>query len=137
LLERRAQPRSRLAAGHRRRRRAAALTAASTARDFAGLGTKVRAWRRHDVIPGLGLLQVAATTPHHLVSGRAQSPAALILHARVKAWPRTDGTHLQNGLGKTLGWVRSRVDPGIRRPSWLAADQWLGCSTAPVGTTPV
>jgi hypothetical protein len=58
LMGRRAQPRSRLAAGHRRRRRAAALTAASTARDFAGLGTKVRAWRRHDVIPGLGLLQV-------------------------------------------------------------------------------
>ena len=63
--------------------------------------------------------------------------ATLILHARVKARPRRDGTHLQNGRGTTLGWERSRVGPGIRRPSWLAADQWLGCSTAPVGTTPV
>jgi hypothetical protein len=41
VRERRAQPRSRLAEGHRRRRREAALTAASTALCFVGRGEEV------------------------------------------------------------------------------------------------
>src|SRR5215204_1691495 len=43
----------------------------------------------------------------------------LIFHARVKARPRSDGTHLRKRNPKTQARLRSRVCPGSRRPSWL------------------
>src|SRR5258705_9062222 len=51
----------------------------------------------------------AATTPHHLVSGRARLPGTQIFHARVKARPKEDGTHLRKRFLQTPGWVRSAV----------------------------
>src|SRR6478609_4108620 len=66
----------------------------------------------------------AATTPHHLVSGRARLPGTQIFHARVKARPKEDGTHLRKRFLQTPGWVRSRVCPRLRQPFIVR-----GCST--------
>src|SRR5260370_35633161 len=73
----------------------------------------------------------------YLVVGPGHEPGTLIFHARVKARPSKDGTHLQKRCEQTIGWARSHVCPGSRRPSWRAAVQRLGCSTAPFGTTPL
>ena len=115
VRERRAEPRSRLAAGHRRRRREAALTAASTTRCWRCRDEGWRVWRQGD--PGLGRERAMRQRPHHLVSGRVRKPGTLIFHAWVKARPRRDGTHLRSGVVRTLGWVRSHVCPRSPRPS--------------------
>jgi len=67
--QRRAQPRSRLAAGHRRRRREAALTAASPALGWS-VGTIGRETERRDMILDWACASIR-WEPHHLVSGRA------------------------------------------------------------------
>lgn len=58
--------------------------------------------------------------PHNLVSGpdrrRRRWSNTLILHARVKARPRQDGTLLRKRC-EHPGWARSHVCPGSRRPS--------------------
>src|SRR3954454_18181952 len=67
---RRAQPRSRLAAGHRRRRRAAVLTAASTAPCYPGSGG-----RRHS--PPLTQLLVTTETPRHQIASSRDARLAM------------------------------------------------------------
>ncbi len=72
---RRAQPRSRLAAGHRRRRRAAVLTAVSTASGSGQVGARlILPW------PAIGLLahHHRPTDARHLVGERAGGELALL-----------------------------------------------------------
>src|ERR1700756_2532468 len=72
---RRAQPRSRLAAGHRRRRRAAVLTAVSTASGSSQLGARLSLpW------PAIGLLahHHRPTDARHFVGERAGGELALL-----------------------------------------------------------
>ena len=72
---RRAQPRSRLAAGHRRRRRAAVLTAVSTASGSSQVGARlILPW------PAIGLLahHHRPTDARHLVGERAGGELALL-----------------------------------------------------------
>src|SRR5690349_19206032 len=94
---RRAQPPSRLAAGHRRRRRAATLTVASTAPGWRGLGRE----RERATIgrePGLGRDGRMRKAPHHLVSGPGPKPGTQIFHARVKQGPEETGPIYEDGL---------------------------------------
>src|SRR3981189_3522285 len=46
-----------------------------------------------------------AEIPHHLVSGPGRKPGTTILHARVKARPSKDGTHLRSG-GRSEAWTQ-------------------------------
>ncbi|TMJ61462.1 MAG: hypothetical protein E6G83_19010 [Alphaproteobacteria bacterium] len=94
LRGRRAQPRSRLAAGHRRRRRAAALRAASTAPPLAGSGWPSGGGQRVSLERGPWRRASAGlASPYIRSSGTAL--ATLIPHARSRSWPNSDGTYLR------------------------------------------
>ena len=68
---------------------------------------------------------------------RDREPGTLIFHARVKARPSKHGTHQQKRSLDTLGRVGHTSVLVVSAPLSRSADQKLGCSTAPVGTTPV
>ena len=102
------------------RRRSTTISQAATGcgQVSPGRETKARTWTGP-------CAKHAATTPHHLVSGRARLPGTQIFHARVKARPKEDGTHLRKRFLQTQGWVRSRVCPRLRQPFIVR-----GCSTS-------
>src|SRR6266436_1519742 len=91
--ERRAQTRSSLAEGHRRRRREAGLTASSTVRAWRGRDDW---WRplADDMIQDWAVCEACGNTASPCIRSGLEGAGTLIFHARVKARPKEDGTHL-------------------------------------------
>src|ERR1700720_3105582 len=85
-----------LSAGRRRSTATSqAATACGQAWGWQAMSGRTRSWA--------GPCVRRAGIPHRLVSGRARRPGTLILHARVKARPKGDGTHLRARGGRAPG----------------------------------
>src|SRR5712691_7529672 len=113
LRERRAQTRSRLAAGHRRRRRAAALTASSTVRGLRSSGRRRAAmWR--DVILDWAVNDACGNTASPCIrSGSVARNPDLSCTGEGKAQQRRDPSE---GAGSVVPWMTT-----VTRLSWFTS----------------